>query len=107
MLCLYIGFEDDLVEDILVDVYLSRPFLKTGGFICSYLNIFIPKEAVSVKNPVGIDVDDLLRKAGDVQKSARGLGFYSYRFCEGLFHFLDLPVKLGAFLVGEMFLLEQ
>ena len=95
------------MEDSLVDVYLCRPLLKTGGFICPYLYIFIPEVAVSVKNPVGIDVDDLLRKAGDVQRPARGLGFYSYRFCDGLFRFFDLPVKLSTFLVGEMFLIEQ
>lgn len=59
------------MEDILVDVYLCRPLLKTGGFICSYLYIFIPEVAVSVKNPVGIDVEDLLRKSGDIQRPAR------------------------------------
>ena len=65
MLCLYIGFEDDLV-----DVYLCRTLLKTGGFIYPYLYIFIPEVAVYVEDPVGIDVDNLLRKSGDIQRPA-------------------------------------
>ena len=47
MLCLYVGFEDDLVEDILVDVYLCRPLLETGGLVRAYLYIFSPEVAVS------------------------------------------------------------
>ena len=53
MLCLDVRFEDDLMEDILVDVYLCRPLPETGGLVCAYLHIFCPEVAVSVENPVG------------------------------------------------------
>ncbi len=107
MLCLYVELEDDLVEDILVDVYLCRPLLETGGLVRAYLDIFIPEVAVSVENSVGIDADNLLRKSGDIQGPAGRPGFYSYCPCDCLFRFFDLPVKLSTLLVGKMFLLEQ
>lgn len=62
MLCLNIEFEDDLV-----DIYLCRPLLETGGLVRAYLDIFIPKVAVSVEDPVGIDMEELLRKVGLLQ----------------------------------------
>ena len=95
------------MEDILVDVHLRRPLLETGGLVRTYLHIFSLEVAVSVENPVRIDMEDLLRKAGGVKRPAGRPGFYSYCLCDCLFRFFGLPVKPRTFLAGEMFLIEQ